>query len=91
MAQPQTAHQIQGAARLLGVMMLRITQRTPSHASACLVMAVLLGVTVPAIGQEPTPPPQEQPVALPEVVPPQSQSAPTGVSPEGRLERPRDP
>jgi hypothetical protein len=58
-------------------------------------MAVLLGVTVPAIGQEPTPPPQEQtvappevappqeqPVAPPEVAPPQSQPAPTGVSPD---------
>jgi type II secretory pathway pseudopilin PulG len=82
MAQPKIPDQILGVARFLGVMALRNTQRTPWHASARIVMAMLLGVTAPAIGQEPAPPPQEQPVALPEVAPPQEQPVPTGVSPE---------
>lgn len=69
MAQPQTPDQIQGAVRLLGVIALRTTRRPPWHASARIVLAALLSVTAPAIGQESTPPPQEQ-------------SAPADMSPE---------
>lgn len=69
MAQPQAPDQIQGAVRLLGMIALRTTRRPLWHASARIVLAALVGVTAPAIGQESTPPPQEQ-------------SAPTAVSPE---------
>lgn len=53
----------------MGVIALRTTRRPLWHASARIVLAALLSVTAPAIGQESTPPPQEQ-------------SAPADVSPE---------
>ena len=69
MAHSKIPDQIPGAVRLLGVMAQRITPRSPRHASVRIVLAMLLGATTPAIGQESTPPPQEQ-------------SAPADVSPD---------